>query len=141
MCEASQSLVVRPRTNAKRGNRQTERETGSLDEPARCRSISRVSANTSHLWRERGRSGELTVCFLFEFYAFTATMADQLTRSNNEEASVQLTECDIPGASLSEPMASHTVPQLRWWLLCRDIRVPTSWKKQKLLSRLVSFVA
>ena len=81
------------------------------------------------------------MCLLFTFYAFSATMADQLTKSSDEEASVQLTESDIPGAFLNEPVASHTIPQLTWWLLCRGIRVPTSWKKQKLLSRLVSFVA
>ena len=45
---------------------------------------------------------------------------------------IELTESDVPGAHLSEPFASHTVPELRWWLLCRDIAVPTSWKKQKL---------
>ena len=51
---------------------------------------------------------------------------------------VTLAESDVPGALLSEPMASHTMPELKWWLLCRGIKVPTSWKKQKLLSRLVA---
>ena len=51
---------------------------------------------------------------------------------------VNLTESDIPGALLSEPLASHTMPELRWWLLCRGIKVPTSWNKHKLLSRLVA---
>ena len=51
---------------------------------------------------------------------------------------VILAESDVPGALFSEPMASHTMPELKWWLLCRGIKVPTSWKKQKLLSRLVA---
>ena len=63
------------------------------------------------------------------------------TISSDQAVSVHLTESDIPGAFLSEPMASHTVPQLTWWLLCRGIKVPISWKKQKLLSRLVSLSA
>ena len=29
---------------------------------------------------------------------------------------VILAEFDIPGAILSEPMASHTMPELNWWL-------------------------
>ena len=51
--------------------------------------------------------------------------------------SLSLTEADVPGAFLSEPMASHTMPQLRWWLLCRGVKAPTSWNKTKLLSRYV----
>ena len=43
---------------------------------------------------------------------------------------VALSPADIPGADLSEPFDSHTMPELRWWLLCRGIIVPTSWKKQ-----------
>ena len=49
---------------------------------------------------------------LFEGHAIPATMANQLTRSSDQEVSVQLTDSDIPGAFLSEPMASHTVPKL-----------------------------
>ena len=30
---------------------------------------------------------------------------------------VTLSADDIPGADLSEPFESYTVPQLRWWLL------------------------
>jgi len=36
-------------------------------------------------------------------------------------ADVVLTPADIPGADLSEPLESHTMPALRWWLLCRGI--------------------
>jgi len=48
---------------------------------------------------------------------------------------VELTEDDIPGAGLSEPLESHTVPALKWWLLCRGIKVPSSWKKQQVIER------
>ena len=41
---------------------------------------------------------------------------------------VELTSEDIPGARLSEPLESHIVPSLRWWLLCRGITVPASVK-------------
>ena len=44
---------------------------------------------------------------------------------------VELTEDDIPGAALSEPLESHTVPSLKWWLLCRGTKTLPSWKKQR----------
>ena len=56
-------------------------------------------------------------------------------------AAVQLMKSDIPGVFRSEPFASHTIPQLMWWLLCRGIRVPTSWKKQQLISKLVIYIS
>ena len=45
---------------------------------------------------------------------------------------------DIPGANLSKPYEKHTVAALRWWLLCRGIKAPTSWKKKEIVNRLVS---
>ena len=51
--------------------------------------------------------------------------------------SVQLTEADIPGAALKEPLEQHTVPELVWWLLCRGIRASASWKKPQLITRFV----
>ena len=48
---------------------------------------------------------------------------------------VVLTPADIPGADLSEPFESHAMPALRWWLLCRGISAPSSWKKKKLIDR------
>ena len=38
---------------------------------------------------------------------------------------VELTESDIPGAVLSEPLEVHTVHALKWCLLCHGIK-PTS---------------
>lgn len=49
----------------------------------------------------------------------------------------ELTEDDIPGARLDEPLQSHAVHALKRWLLCHGIVVPTSWKKAKLIERLV----
>ena len=45
--------------------------------------------------------------------------------------SVTLTAADIAGATLSEPLESHAVPALKWWLLCRGLKVPSSWRKQQ----------
>ena len=62
------------------------------------------------------RASQLCV-FPSRFKRFPATMAEKTIRSSDQAVGVQLTESDIPGAFLSEPMASHTVPQLTWWLL------------------------
>ena len=51
------------------------------------------------------------------------------------QVALVLTEDDIPGASLTEPFESHTVAELRWWLLCRGITVPTSWKKAQVVKK------
>ena len=48
---------------------------------------------------------------------------------------VELTEEDIPGAALKEPLESHTVHELKWWLLCRGEKAPSSWKKAQYVSR------
>ena len=37
----------------------------------------------------------------------------------------ELTENDIPGAILTEPLEKSTVPALKWWLLCRGIQAPS----------------
>ena len=44
--------------------------------------------------------------------------------------SVVLEEADIPGASLDEPLDSHNMASLRWWLQCHGIKPITSWKKR-----------
>ena len=36
---------------------------------------------------------------------------------------VSLTEYDVPGASLAEPMEKQGVPALKRWLLCRGVEV------------------
>ena len=56
---------------------------------------------------------------------------------SNTACEVTLTEDDIPGAKLSKPYNMHTISALRWWLLCRGIEAPTSWKNQQILDRFV----
>ena len=43
---------------------------------------------------------------------------------------VTLGPADIPGADLEQPFEMHAMPALRWWLLCRNIRAPSSWKNK-----------
>ena len=50
-------------------------------------------------------------------------------------ADTVLTERDIPGASLQEPLEVHNVVALKWWLLCRGVQVPSSCKKPNLIER------
>ena len=51
------------------------------------------------------------------------------------ESMLRLVEEDIPGASLTELFESYTITELCWWLLCRGISAPKSWKKAQVLSR------
>ena len=48
---------------------------------------------------------------------------------------VTLEAVDIPGADLNDPFETNAMPALRWWLLCRGIKAPSSWKKQQLIDR------
>ena len=50
---------------------------------------------------------------------------------------LELTEDDVLGAKLEEPLESITVTALRRWLLCHGIQVQTSMKKSKLIERSV----
>ena len=52
---------------------------------------------------------------------------------NEATSAVEVTENDIPGTILHEPLENATVHSLRWWLLCHGIRVPSSWRKAKLV--------
>ena len=60
-------------------------------------------------------------------------MAEEVCTSST--VAVELTEDDVPGASLDEPMEKQSVPAVKRWLLCRGIDIPTSTKKKKLLER------
>ena len=77
------------------------------------------------------REERLSGCLVFEI-VLTAMSADLPV--------VTLTAADIPGAHLCEPYDKHTVAALRWWLLCRGIKALTSWKKSKLIERLVPYM-
>ena len=41
------------------------------------------------------------------------------------------------GASLEEPLDAHNVSALKWWLLCRGIKLQSSSRKKQLVARLV----
>ena len=55
--------------------------------------------------------------------------------SRNEGDMVELTEDKIPGAKLTGAMDGYTMPELKWWLLCRGVKAPNSWNKKQLISR------
>ena len=57
------------------------------------------------------------------------------TNVRNEPEAVQLTKSDIPGAKLTGAIDSYTMAELKWWLLCRGVKVPNSWNKKELISR------
>ncbi len=61
-------------------------------------------------------------------------MATELGESSVSDT-VTLTEDDIPGASLQPPFEKHTVPELRWWLLCRGVTVSAFMKKASIIER------
>ena len=65
----------------------------------------------------------------------SASIESNETVNDRPEDSLELSENDIPGARLSEPLESHNVQALRWWLLCHGIKAPSSWKKSNLISR------
>ena len=54
---------------------------------------------------------------------------------DDDSSTVDLVPSDIPGAELSKPWEQHPMVDLRWWLLCRGISMPTTWKKAKLIER------
>ena len=56
-------------------------------------------------------------------------------QDSDATAVVELTESDIPGTTLEGPLDRHTIPELKWWLLCRIITVPSSLKKSQLIDR------
>ena len=64
-----------------------------------------------------------------------ARLAERGMAAGSSDPHVALTAADIPGADLAAPFDKHTVPALRWWLLCRGICAPGSWNKKKLIDR------
>ena len=51
------------------------------------------------------------------------------------QSSVELSDTDIPGAHLDEPLEAHNVAALCWWLLCRGLKVSTSLRKHQIIAR------
>ena len=48
---------------------------------------------------------------------------------------VELTEDDVPGAKIEEPLENATIPALKRWLLCHGIQVSSSIRKPKLIEK------
>jgi hypothetical protein len=48
---------------------------------------------------------------------------------------IELTDADIPGAHLEEPLDSHNVAALRWWLVCRGMKPSSTLRKQELIKK------
>lgn len=58
-----------------------------------------------------------------------------VNNNNVQPMVIELTEDDVPGACLSEPLELHNTQELTWWLLCHGIKALTSWKKSNLISK------
>jgi len=52
---------------------------------------------------------------------------------------LQLSEDDVPGATLAEPIEKQSVPALKRGLLCRGVEMPNSARKIQLIKRSVKF--
>ena len=68
---------------------------------------------------------------------------EEITRRNdkqtiwltNNDTLLWLTKDNTSGAKLIDLMDTHTMAELKWWLLCRGIKAPNPWNKKKLVSR------
>ena len=60
-----------------------------------------------------------------------------MSACDSEVVAVALTEEDIPGACLDEPFECYNIPELKWWLLCRGVIAPTSWKMHQIIAKFV----
>lgn len=69
-------------------------------------------------------------------YSVAMSESDADVVHEDTGVTVKLTERDIPGALLNEPFEIHTIPELKWWLLCRGIQAASTWKKPKIISRI-----
>ena len=59
-------------------------------------------------------------------FRVTQRCVRESARMSDSPREVVLSPEDIPGASLSKPYEKYTVAALRWWLLCRGVKAPTS---------------
>ena len=57
--------------------------------------------------------------------------------SHQDGEEITLIESDIPGADLAEPFEKYNIQDLRWWLLCRGVKVHMSIKKAALIVKYV----
>ena len=61
---------------------------------------------------------------------------DVVNEAETEAGVVDEAAGDISGVELTEPLDKQPVAALRWWLLCRGIKIPTSVRKKDLIHRL-----
>ena len=58
---------------------------------------------------------------------------DSVPQVSEPQVIVTLTEADIPGALLNEPLEAHNVAALKWWLFCHDLKLPSSCRKRQVI--------
>ena len=75
--------------------------------------------------------GNLLACVQFTSENWTIMACDEEITSRNDTHTVWLTKDDTTGVKLTGPMDSHTMVELKWWLLCHDIEAPNQWNKKK----------
>lgn len=73
-------------------------------------------------------------CVISDLATWTTYM--NLSSSGDTCSTAELSENDIPGASLTEPLEAHNVAALKWWLLCRGIKVKSSSRKKEIIERI-----
>ena len=73
-------------------------------------------------------------CVISDLATWTTYM--NLSSSGDTCSTAELSENDIPGASLTEPLEAHNVAALKWWLLCRGIKVKSSSRKKEIIEKL-----
>ena len=49
--------------------------------------------------------------------------SNEAIMSRNEGDIVELTDDNIPGAKLTGAMDGYTLSELKWWFLCRSVKV------------------
>ena len=62
--------------------------------------------------------GNLLTRVLFTSENWVILASNEETTSRNEPETIRLTKADIPGVKLTGLMDSHTMAELKWWLLC-----------------------
>ena len=60
------------------------------------------------------------------------------TKIASAGASFSLTEEDISGAKLQEPYEKYTLGELRWWLLCRGVTLPSAVRKAQVIEKYIA---
>jgi len=64
-----------------------------------------------------------------------ASYATSTITNDMSSSSSKLTSKDIPSANVKEPLETHDVTALQWWLLCHGIKQPLSWRISQLIDQ------